>query len=269
MLLYHSVVYRMHAAAKSLQSCTTLCDPIDGSPPGSPIPGILQARTLEWVAISFCNAWKWKVKVKVLSCVRLFATPWTVAHQAPPSMGFPRQEYWSGLPFPSAMHESEKWKWSHSVVSDSLRPHGLQPTRFLRPWDFPGKSTGVGCHCLLHQYPYPGPILSPNTWLAWLLQDLCYVVLVQTQSQMRLQQSQRIWMCFCFCSQEYRWANQTQVCEPDFSKWPSAVLDSALRFHNSSWIHEAPGSFCEFMPSFLLLLLKKNLIQLLRWHHQI
>ena len=88
-------------AAKSLQSCLTLCDPVDSSPPGFPIPGILQARTLEWVAISFSNAWKWKVKV------------------------------------------------SRSVVSDSVRPHGLPPTRLLRPWDFPGKSTGVGCHCLL------------------------------------------------------------------------------------------------------------------------
>ena len=87
-------------AAKSLQSCPTLCDPIDGSPPGSPIPGILQARTLEWVAISSSNAWKWKVKVKSLSRVRPSATPWT------------------------------------------------QPTRLLCPWDFPGKSTGVGCRCL-------------------------------------------------------------------------------------------------------------------------
>ena len=89
------------AAAKSLQSCSTLCDPIDGSPPGSPIPGILQARILRWVAISFSKAWKWKVKVKSLSRVRL------------------------------------------------LQPRGLQPTRLLHPWDFPGKSTGVGCHCLL------------------------------------------------------------------------------------------------------------------------
>ena len=89
-------------AAKSLQSCLTLCDPIDGSPPGSPIPGILQARTLECDAISFSSAWKWKVKVKLLSHVRLLATPWTAAYQAP-----------------------------------------------LCPWDFPGKSTGVGCHCLL------------------------------------------------------------------------------------------------------------------------
>ena len=90
-------------AAKSLQSCPTLCNPIDGSPPGFPIPGILQARTLEWVAISFSNAWKWKVKVKSFSRVQLLATPWTAAHQVPPSM------------------------------------------------DFPGKSTGVGCHCLLRE----------------------------------------------------------------------------------------------------------------------
>ena len=89
------------ATAKSLQSCPTLCDPIDGSPPGSPVPGILQARILEWVAISFSNAWKWKMKVKLLSRVWLLATPWTADHQAPPSMGFSRQEYWSGVPLPS------------------------------------------------------------------------------------------------------------------------------------------------------------------------
>ena len=89
------------AAAKSLQSCPTLCDPIDGSPPGSSIPGILQARTLEWVAISFPNAGKWKVKVKSLSRAQLVATPWTAAYQALPSMGFSRQEYWSGMPLPS------------------------------------------------------------------------------------------------------------------------------------------------------------------------
>ena len=88
--------------AKLLQSCTTLCNPIDGSPPGSPVPGILQARTLEWVAISFSNAWRWKVKVTSLSRVRLLATPWTAAHQAPPSMAFSRQEYWSGMPLPSS-----------------------------------------------------------------------------------------------------------------------------------------------------------------------
>ena len=90
-----------NVAAESPQSCPTLCDPIDGSPPGSPVPGILQARTLEWVAISFSNACKWKVKVKSLSRVRLLATPWTVAHQAPLSVGFSRQEYWSRVPLPS------------------------------------------------------------------------------------------------------------------------------------------------------------------------
>ena len=88
----------------------------------------------------------------LLSCfshVRLCATPQTAAHQAPPSLGCSRQEHWGGLPFPSPTHESEKWKWSRSVVSDSQRPHGLQPTRLLHPGDFPSESTGVGCHCLL------------------------------------------------------------------------------------------------------------------------
>ena len=112
------------AAAKLLQLCLTLCNPIDRSPPGFPVPGILQARKLEWVAISFSNAWKWKAKVKLLSHVRLFATPWTAAYQAPPSMGFSRQEYWSGVPLPSLHNNvvnSEIWsacctevKWSFS-----------------------------------------------------------------------------------------------------------------------------------------------------------
>ena len=98
--LWKQIDWLIHTAAvaKSLQLCPTLCNPIDGSPPGSPVPGILQARTLEWVAISFSNAWKWKVKVKSLSHVRLLATPWTVAYQAPPFMGFSRQEYWSRVP---------------------------------------------------------------------------------------------------------------------------------------------------------------------------
>ena len=91
------------AAAKSLQSCPTLGNSRDRSPQGTPVPGILQARTLEWVAISFSNAWKWKVKVKSLSHVLLLATPWTAAYQAPPSMGFSRQEYWNGLPLPSLL----------------------------------------------------------------------------------------------------------------------------------------------------------------------
>ena len=98
---FFGVLFIRAAAAKSLQSCLTLCDPRDSSPPGFPIPGILQARTLEWVAIFFSNAWKWKVKVKSLNSVRLLVTPWTAAYQAPPSMGFFRQEYWSWVPLPS------------------------------------------------------------------------------------------------------------------------------------------------------------------------
>ena len=103
----------------------------------------------------------------LLSCfgrVRLCVTPETAVYSAPPSLGFSRQEHWSRLPFPSPMHESEKWKWSHSVVFDSSQPHGLQPTRLLHPWDFPGKSTGVGCHCLLRK----------SEWLGLNPASLCY-----------------------------------------------------------------------------------------------
>ena len=120
------------AAAKSLQSCPTLCDPIDGSPSGSPVPGILQARILEWVPISFSNAWKWKLTVKSLSRVRLLVTPWTVAHQAPPSLGFSRQEYWSGVPLPSPMQlypprTSDSNIWPKSwVFSTGLHSHNLK-----------------------------------------------------------------------------------------------------------------------------------------------
>ena len=99
--IYIYIYAHTYTAAKSLQSCLTLYDPTYSSPPGSPIPGILQARTLEWVEISFSNAWKWKMKVKSLSCVWLLPTSWTAAYQAPPSLGFSRQEYWSGLPLPS------------------------------------------------------------------------------------------------------------------------------------------------------------------------
>ena len=123
------LTYSISAAAKSLQSCPTLCDPIDGSPPGCPVPGILQARTLEWVAISFSNAWKWKVKVKSLSRVRPSATPWIAAFQAPPSMGFSRQEYWSGVPLPSLYSVSNKVYFQEAtlncgtVISQVLTDH--------------------------------------------------------------------------------------------------------------------------------------------------
>ena len=114
-----------------LQLCLTLCNPIDGSPPGSPVPGILQARTLEWVAISFSNAWKWKVKVKSLSRVWLSATPWTAAYQDSPSMGFSRQEYWSGLPLPSPgipakvfqILKDDAVKATHSICQQLWKNH--------------------------------------------------------------------------------------------------------------------------------------------------
>ena len=116
------------ATAKSLQSCLTLCHPIDGSPPGSPVPGILQARTMEWVTISFSIAWKWKVKVKSLSRVQLLATPWTAAYQAPPSKGFSRQEYWSGLPLPSLnalLYHITKQLWEPRGLTHSSKAKTL------------------------------------------------------------------------------------------------------------------------------------------------
>ena len=124
------------AAAKSLQSCPTLCDPIDGSPPGSPVPGIFQARTLEWVAISFSNAWKWKGKVKSLSRVQLFATPRTAAYQAPLSMGFSRQEYWSGVLLPSLGLDA-RYKLFHLILKTILENSYIRP-RFV------GKKTEAG-----------------------------------------------------------------------------------------------------------------------------
>ena len=142
-----------YAAAKSLQSCPTQCDPIDGSSPDSPFPGILQARTLEWVAISFSNAWKWKVKVKSFSRVWLLATPRTAGYQAPPPMGFSRQEYWNGVPLPSpvvfltlslidfyifcvALYWSHYFSFNAQIIpslaSGPLRT-GISVT-FTRPW---------------------------------------------------------------------------------------------------------------------------------------
>ena len=121
------------AAAELLQLCLILCDHIDGSPLGSPVPGILQARTL------------------------------------------------SGLPFPSPMQESEKWKWSRSVMSDPQRPHGLQPSRLLRPWDFPGKSTGVGCHCLLQGLARMSQSFNKFLWLEEIFQK------------------KHLFVCMCFC----------------------------------------------------------------------
>ena len=168
-----SFLFMAEWVSEVAQSCLTLCDPMDYSLPGSSVDGIFQAIVLQWIAMSFsrgssqprdriqvsrivdrhCTVWTTREVLLLLlsrfSSVPLCATPEMAAHQAPPSLRFSRQERWSGLPFPSPVHESEKWKWSRSVVSHPERPHGLQPTRLLHPLDFPGKSTGMGCHCLL------------------------------------------------------------------------------------------------------------------------
>ena len=135
--------------------------PGTGEPGGLPSMGLPRVRR-DWsdlaaaAAAEINTALQINCKcVKLLSHVWLSVAPWTASH--PLSIGFSRQEHWSGLPFPSPMHEGEKWKWSHSVMSDPQRCYGLQPTRLLRPWDFPGKSTGVGCHCLLRP--------AVQTWL--------------------------------------------------------------------------------------------------------
>ena len=120
-----SVKLSAAALCSGMQSCSTLCDPMDCSPSGSPVPGILQARTLEWVAISFSNAGKWKVKVKSLSHVRLLATPWTAADQAPLSMGFSRQEYWSGLPLPSPV-KLRVWSKYGNCYKEAIGPKWIQ-----------------------------------------------------------------------------------------------------------------------------------------------
>ena len=119
---YHiySLSLNIYAAAKSLQSCPTLCNPMDCSLPGFSIHGILQARTLEQVAISFSNAGKWKVKVKSLSHVRLLAIPWTAAYQAPPSMGFSGQQYWSGVPLPSPSIYKNMYKFTYFNLFDKF-----------------------------------------------------------------------------------------------------------------------------------------------------
>ena len=137
-ILYHCTTWEAQlisaaaaAAAKSLQSCQTLCDPIDGSTPGSPVPRILQARALERVAISFCNAWKWKLKVMLLSRVWLLATPSTAAYQAPLPMGFSRQEYWSGLPLLSL-----KWSLEFFKICSALHMWRIRCVLELLSWRF-------------------------------------------------------------------------------------------------------------------------------------
>ena len=115
-----------------------------------PMQAYLYLTTTPWARAFITCIKKVLLLLSRFSCFRLCVTPQTAVHQALPSLGFSRQEHWSGLPLPSPMQESEKWKWNCSAMSYSSKPHGLQPTRLLCPWDFPGKSTGMGCHCLLH-----------------------------------------------------------------------------------------------------------------------
>ena len=171
------------AAATSLQSCPTLWDTIDSSLPGSPVPRILQARTLEWVAISFSNAWKWKVKLKLLSRVWILAIPWTAAYQASPSMGFSRQEYWSGLPLPSlcpsptpGVHSNScpSSQWCHPAISSSIVLFSSYPQSLPASKSFPmsqlfawgGQSTGVSA--LASFLPKKSLGWSPSEWTGWI-----------------------------------------------------------------------------------------------------
>ena len=211
------------AAAKSLQSCLTLCHPIDGSPPASPVPGTLQARTLEWVAISFSNAGKWKVKVKSLSCVRLLATPWTTAYQAPLSMGFSRQEYWSGVPLPSpgcALGKSFSRESSLSLsfcFSLAIPQFGLlSHVSSLRL-----SSGHSGLVVTLSMQPAP-PCSAPACWCGWASGLLCYWEL-------------RFRRVFCV-----------------FFHHPPPLLCCPLRFKNSPQTHQWEGflvfaNFSSFM----------------------
>ena len=140
------------AAAKSLQSCLTLCDPLDCSPPGSSVPEILQARTLEWVPFPSPMHESEKESEVAQSCLTL-SNPMDCSPPGSSAHGVLRAGALEWVPLPSPRHESEKGKWSRSAVSDSWRPPGLQPTRLLRPWGSPGRSTGVGafhsvcCYC--------------------------------------------------------------------------------------------------------------------------
>ena len=185
------------AAVKSLQSCLTLCDPIDGSPPGSPVPGILQARTLEWGAISFSNAWKWKVKVNLLSHVRLFATPWTAAYQAPPSMGFSRQEYWRGVPSPSPPLMLLIPKSIHLVLS------------FLE--ERKSSFQGWVCNCL-----------RPSS--------LCFPT--DTSKSICQKPNSLTHHCQILCNPiSVNCSMTSEHCKPSLSEWSRSVVSDSLRFH--------------------------------------
>ena len=167
---------------KSLQSCPTLCDPIDGSPPGSAVPGLLQARTLEWVAISFSSAWKQKVKVKSLSHVQLLVTPWTATYQAPPSMEFSRQEYWNGLPFPSPRKKDEEahfsWKRQVSLLSNILLSPFCARCSSIFLYIFTPKQKWVCKQCSYDEREKSLDFLNSQVFVFWVFFSFKYLFLM-------------------------------------------------------------------------------------------
>ena len=147
------------------------------------------------------------------------------AHQAPPSLGFSRQEHWSGLPFPSPMHESGKWKWSCSVMFNSEQPHGLQPTRLFHPWDFPGKSTGVGCHCLLH--------FRSTTYVLRVVVELPGIYMWIKDSDPALSCSLNKWSCLV---DFFIWEHSPLLdCKHSNLTTPPLILQPSISYYNGAW----------------------------------
>ena len=218
------------AAAKSLQACPSLCDPRDGSPPGSLVPGILQARTLEWVAISFSNAWIWKVKVKSFSRVQLLATPWTVAYQAPPSMGCSRQEYWSGVPLPSPNEH-----FTHSYISLS-ESHWL----FAQGWYSPSKGDA-----LLRPQSAGAVVVHGPTWCrGW---DLHTLDLTRPQLQVSAMTT-KLYVSKLEEIQSYQWS------DPVFNAFFLAptihlfIVGTACEFQRCKWLGSpVPAFLADFL----------------------
>ena len=231
----NKIVYLIPTAtAKSRQSCPTLCDPIDGSPPGSPIPGILQARTLEWVAISFSNAWKWKVKVKSLSRVWLVVTPWTAAYQAPPSMRFSRQGYWNGVPLPSPPKNNfKKLQWK--IIT--LTKGGLFP--FNQSFIF-----GVVCQYSSGKLKSTG-LRPPCCTQDALLHPWYHTVSIPCPACEAMSLSLGLWSSGCSRNQRASTPHKTLLGWPTDLDSPLRILTptiSAAKLHVARMISPAKGS---------------------------
>ena len=235
--LYGLTLTSIHAAAaKSLQSCLTLCDPIDGSSPGSPVPAILQARTLEWVVISFSNVWKWKVKVKSLSRVRLVATPWTAAYQASPSMGFSRQEYWSGEPLPSLIALTG-WTFVGKVMSllfnilsrlvMAFLPRSKHHLISLHHLQWFGTQENEVSHCF---YCFPIYFYEVMGWMPWSSFSECWALSQLFHSPLSLSSRGSLVLHFC--------QKCGVICISEVINISPSNLDSSLFFIQSSVSHD-------------------------------